>query len=181
MDLPELARPYMRQLGEATNESIYLSTLQGAEILYIAKIESTQAIRTSCVIGTHNNLYSTSMGKAILAFLPAAEQARLIAQLDLKPLTEKTILNQDALVEELAKIRRLGYAIDDEENEVGVRCVGAPIFDRTGHVFAAISVSAPAYRFLIPAVEEVSSQVLDVTSAISARLGYTFPDRVGRG
>lgn len=181
IDLPELARPYMRQLGDLTNETVYLSTLQGAEILYIAKIESTQAIRTSCIIGTRNHLYSTSMGKAILAFLPAAEQARLVEQIDLKPLTDKTILNRDTFVAELANIRQRGYAVDDEENEVGVRCVGAPIFDRTGHVFAAISVSAPAYRFHIPRVEEVSSLVLDVTRAISARLGYTFPNREGRG
>ena len=72
IDLPELARPYMRELGDVTNETIYLSTLQGSEILYMAKVESTQSIRTSCVIGTRNNLYSTSMGKALLAFLPAA-------------------------------------------------------------------------------------------------------------
>jgi DNA-binding IclR family transcriptional regulator len=172
IDLPELARPYMRELGDETNETVYLSTLQDAEILYIAKVESTQSIRTSCIIGTRNNLYSTSMGKAVLAFLPAAEQARLIDQIELKPLTPKTIVRQDTLVEELAHIRKRGYAIDDEENEAGVRCVGAPIFDRTGRVIAAISVSAPAYRFPIQQVENVSSLVRDVTSTISARLGY---------
>jgi DNA-binding IclR family transcriptional regulator len=177
IDLPDLARPYLRELGDATNETVYLSTLQDAEILYIAKVESTQSIRTSCFIGTRNNLYSTSMGKAVLAFLPAAEQARLIEQIDLMPLTSKTIVNRDALVEELANIRKRRYAIDDEENEAGVRCVGAPIFDRTGRVIAAISVSAPAYRFSIHHVEEVSSLVLDITSTISARLGYAPQDR----
>ncbi len=177
MDLTELARPYMRELGDVTNETVYLSTLQGMEILYIAKVESTQSIRTSCIIGTRNNLYSTSMGKAVLAFLPDSEQARLVDQIELKPLTPKTITTRAALLEELACIRQRGYAIDDEENESGVRCVGAPIFDRTGHVFAAISVSAPAYRFPDQRIEEVSCRILDVTETISARLGYTPQER----
>src|SRR5512146_396269 len=69
IDLPELARPYMRKLGDVTNETVYLSTPDGAAILYIAKIESTQPIRTSCIIGTRNNLYSTSMGIAVFALL----------------------------------------------------------------------------------------------------------------
>lgn len=173
IDLPELARPYMRQLGEATNETVYLSTLDSSEILYIAKIESTQAIRTSCIIGTRNNLYSTSMGKAVLAFLPADEQAELIDHIQLTPLTSKTIQNRAALVAELANIRAQGYAIDDEENEEGVRCVGAPIFDRTGRVFAAISVSGPAYRLSVSCIQQISSQLVDITHTLSARLGYT--------
>lgn len=179
MDLPELARPYMRELGSLTNETVYLSTLQDTEILYIAKVESTQSIRTSCIIGTRNNLYSTSMGKAVLAFLPAAEQARLIEQINLVPITPKTIVDRAALIEDLAHIRKRGYAIDDEENESGVRCVGAPIFDRSGRVFAAISVSAPAYRFPVQAIAEVSALVVEKTSTISARLGYTPQEREG--
>ncbi len=177
IDLPELARPYMRELGDVTNETVYLSTLQDTEILYVAKIESTQSIRTSCIIGTRNNLYSTSMGKAVLAFLPAAEQDRLIEKIELKPITARTIVHRTALVEELANIRKRGYAIDDEENEDGVRCVGAPIFDRTGHVNSAISVSAPAYRFPMSRIEEVSALVLKISGAISARLGYAPQDR----
>ena len=177
IDLPELVRPYLRELGDVTNETVYLSTLEGAEILYIAKVESTQAIRTSCIIGTRNNLYSTSMGKAVLAFLPAAEQARLIEQIQLVPLTPKTIISREALVEELAVIRSRHYAIDDEENEAGVRCVGAPIFDRTGRVIGAISVSAPAYRFPMQRIDEVLPLVLSITSTVSARLGYAQPER----
>ena len=172
IDLPELARPYLRELGSLTNETVYLSTLQDTEILYVAKIESTQSIRTSCIIGTRNNLYSTSMGKAVLAFLPPAEQARLVDQIHLVPLTSKTIVDREALVVELARIHERGYAVDDEENEAGVRCVGAPIFDRTGRVIAAISVSAPAYRFPVHQIGEVSKLILEKTSTISARLGY---------
>jgi IclR family KDG regulon transcriptional repressor len=176
IDLPELARPYMRQLGDVTNETVYLSTLNDSEILYVAKIESTQAIRTSCVIGTHNNLYSTSMGKAVLAFLPADEQAELVEHLQIIPLTSKTLKDRAALVEELANIRRQGYAIDDEENEEGVRCLGTPIFDRTGRVFAAISISGPAYRLSVSRIKELSSLLIDKASAISARLGYTLQE-----
>ncbi len=177
IDLPELARPYLRELGNLTNETVYLSTLQDTEILYVAKVESTQSIRTSCIIGTRNNLYSTSMGKALLAFLPAADQARRIDQIEFKPLTPKTIVTREDLISELAVVQKRGYAIDDEENESGVRCVGAPIFDRTGHAFSAISVSAPAYRFPIERIEEVSSLVMRISSTISARLGYATQER----
>ncbi len=173
IDLPELARPYLRRLGDATNETVYLSTLDDAEILYIAKIESTQAIRTSCVIGTRNNLYSTSMGKALLAFQPADEQAEMIEQIEMVALTPKTITERAALIEELDKIRRQKYAVDDEENEEGVRCAGAPIFDRTGRAFAAISVSSPAYRLSMARIDELSPLLLEITGSISARLGYT--------
>jgi len=173
IDLPELARPYLRELGDETNETVYLSTPQDTEILYVAKVESTQSIRTSCIIGTRNKVYSTSMGKAVLAFLPAAEQDRLIDQITFKPFTPKTIASREALADELSLIHKRGYAIDDEENETGVRCVGAPIFDRTGHVIAAISVSAPAYRFPNERIEKVSSLILNIASTISARLGYT--------
>ena len=176
IDLTELARPYMRQLGDVTNETVHLSILEGEEILYIAIIECPQPIRMSCNIGTRNNLYSTAMGKAVLAFLTAEEQARFIEQIDLIPLTSKTITERAAFVEELAKIRKQRYAIDDEENEDGVRCVGAPIFDRTSRAFAAVSVSGPAYRLPVSRLEALSSLVIDMTSTISARLGYVPPD-----
>jgi len=172
IDLPELTRPYMRELGEMTNETVHLSILEGAEILYIAIIECPQPIRMSCNIGTRNNLYSTAMGKAVLAFLPPEEQARIIDRIELVPLTSKTITTRAGLVEELVRIRKCRYAVDDEENEEGVRCVGAPIFDRTGRAFSAVSVSGPAYRLPVSRLEAISTLVIEMTGTISARVGY---------
>lgn len=172
IDLPELAKPYMRQLSDATNETVHLSILEDTEILYIAKVESSQSIRMTSTIGTRSNLHSTAMGKAVLAFLPAGEQVGLLEQLKLTACTSATVTDQAALVEELSNVRRQGFAIDNEENEDGVRCVGAPIFDHTGRVFAAISVSGPAYRLSVSRLKAFSSLVIDTSSAISSRLGY---------
>lgn len=172
IDLPELARPYMRQLSDATHETVHLSILEDTEILYIAKVESSQSIRLTSTIGARSNLHSTAMGKAVLAFLPDDERAELLDRIELAAFTPATITNRAALAKELANIRKRRFAIDNEENESGVRCVGAPLFDHTGHVFAAISISGPAYRLSVSQLEACSPLILDTTSAISCRLGY---------
>lgn len=172
IDLPEVARPYMRELSDQTNETVNLCILEGAEILYIARVESSQSIRMMSTIGTRSHLHSTSMGKALMAFLPGEEQTALVERLALTPRTDATITERDLLIKELANIRKQGFAIDNEENEAGVRCVGAPIFDHRGYAFAAISVSGPAYRISVAQLKAIARPLLDTTRAISARLGH---------
>ena len=176
LDLPELAQPYLRQLSDITNETSYLSILDDDEILYVGKAESSQSLRTNTKIGSRNMLHCTSMGKAILAFLCESDQAKLIERLKLTANTNSTITDRAALAEELATVRAQQFAIDNEEAEDGVRCVGAPIFDRTGHVSAAISVSGPAYRLSIPRLIALSSLVMDTAKTISGRLGHVSQD-----
>ena len=172
LDLPEIAQPYLRQLSDITNETTYLSMLDEDEILYIGKAESSQSVRTHTKIGSRNMLHCTSMGKAILAFLPESDQTQLIELMELPTRTTTTITDRTALVEALAIIRTQKFAIDDEESENGVRCVGAPIFDHTGRAFAAISVSGPAYRLSASRLISLSSLVMDTAQTISGRLGY---------
>ena len=172
LDLPELARSYLRQLSDITNETTYLSMLDNNEILYLGKAESSQSLRTNTKIGSRNMLHCTSMGKAILAFLPESDQVSLVERLELIGNTNKTITDRAALIEHLATVRAQKFAIDNEESEDGIRCVGAPIFDRSGHVFAAISVSGPAYRLPISRLVALSSLVMDTANTISSRLGY---------
>lgn len=172
IDLPEVARPYMRELSDLTNETVNLSILEGAEILYIARVESSQSIRMMSTIGTRSHLHSTSMGKALLAFLPGEEQRSLVEKITLTPRTAATIAERDLLIKELANVRKQGFAIDNEENEAGVRCVGAPIFDHRGYAFAAISVSGPAYRISVTQLKAISRPLIEATQAISACLGY---------
>jgi DNA-binding IclR family transcriptional regulator len=172
IDLPEVARPYLRQLSDLTNETVNLSILEGVEILYIARVESSQSIRMMSTIGTRSHLHSTSMGKALLAFLPGEEQTSLIGRLALTPRTDATITERDLLVKELANIHKQGFAIDNEENEAGVRCVGAPIFDHRGYAFAAISVSGPAYRISVTQLKAIARPLLEACRAISGRMGY---------
>ena len=172
LDLPELAQPYLRHLSDITNETTYLSMLDDDEILYVGKAESSQSVRTHTKIGSRNMLHCTAMGKAILAFLSESDRAQLIERLELTAKTPTTITNRGALAEELATVRAQKFATDDEESEDGVRCVGAPIFDHTGRVFAAISVSGPAYRLSVSRLDALSSLVMDTAKTISGRVGH---------
>jgi DNA-binding IclR family transcriptional regulator len=172
LDLPELAQPYIRQLSDITNETAYVSVLDDDEILYVGKAESSQSVRTHTKIGSRNMLHCTAMGKAMLAFLPEDDRAELVERLGLTTNTAKTITERAALTEELDTIRAQQFAIDDEESEEGVRCVGAPIFDHSGRVRAAISVSGPAYRLSVSRLVALSSLVMDTARTISGRLGY---------
>lgn len=176
IDLPDVARSYMRQLSELANETINLSIREGTEIIFIARVESSQSIRMMSTIGTRSHLHSTSMGKAVLAFLPDEEQAALVERLVLTPCTAATITERTLLIKELVNVRKQGYAIDNEENEAGVRCVGAPIFDHTGYPFAGISISGPAYRLSLAQLKALSRPLLEATHAISVRLGHVLTE-----
>lgn len=171
-DVLEVARASMRQLSDLASETINLSIHQGTEILYIAQVEGPQSIRMKCTIGSRNPLHCTAMGKALLAFLPNEERISLLERLVLAPYTAATITARDLLCRELANVGKQGFAIDDEEREAGVRCVGAPIFDHTGHAFAAISISGPAYRLSVTQLEALSHPLIEAARTISARLGY---------
>jgi IclR family KDG regulon transcriptional repressor len=175
IDLPELAKPHMRHLSNVTNETVHLSILDNEEILYIAKVESSHSVRMASTIGTRNSLHCTAMGKAILAFLPRSDQSKLIEQLKLTGCTPAAIKDRAVLVEELVRVRTQKFALDNEESEEGVRCVGAPIFDHTGRAFAAISVSGPAYRLSVTRLNALSSLVIDAAGTISGALGYVSP------
>jgi len=172
LDLPELAQPYLRHLSDTTNETSYLSILDDDEILYIGKAESSQSVRTYSKIGSRNVLHCTAMGKTILAFLPESDRAELIERLELTVKTGNTITDRATLAEELTTIREQKFAIDNEESEEGVRCVGAPILDHSGRILAAISVSGPAYRLSVSRLIALSSLVMDTAKTLSSRLGY---------
>jgi DNA-binding IclR family transcriptional regulator len=170
--LPELAKPYLRELNQASDETTYLSILDDTEILYVGMVESTQSVRMYSAIGTRNPLYCSSMGKAILAFLPVEERNALLDRITLAPCTANTITDRAALTKELELIRAQGFAIDNVEIEEGVRCLGAPVFNYMGQVFAAVSISGPAYRLSVERLQELSKLVIRATTAISTDLGY---------
>jgi DNA-binding IclR family transcriptional regulator len=175
-DLPSLAHPYLRELSSVSGETAYVSILDSTEILYINKVESTQAVHSNCTIGSRNQLYCSSMGKAILAFLSPNERDAILDKIaPLKAFTPNTITDPEALLTELERVRSQGYAIDDVEGEENVRCVGAPVFDRVGRPFAAMSLSGPAFRLSVGRLHELSSLVVNATQHISRQLGYA-PD-----
>ncbi len=171
MDAVSESRQQMSALLETTGETVQLAVLDHLSVLYIRILESRQAVRMSSTPGSRAPAHCTSVGKALLAHQPP-EVVKQVVDNGLKRYTANTIVDPEALVQELGAIRSRGYAIDDEESEVGLRCVAAPIRNHTGRVAAAISVSAPVQRMTKKNLQTTVPIVVSAAEAISRRLGY---------
>ncbi len=137
----QVAGPFLQELANATSMRVYLAIPREDEVLYLdAAYPANDYSLFRSLMGVRARMYCTSLGKAMLASLPAALQAEYAAR-PLPAFTENTITTPARLLEELALVRRQGYAVDNMEHEYGIKCVGVPIFDRTGSVVAAISIS----------------------------------------
>jgi DNA-binding IclR family transcriptional regulator len=174
LDVRAHAEDLMHALAEQTRETCFLGIRDDRSVLYIAKADSPQAVRPAARVGTRNPLHSTGLGKALLAFAPP-EAVLAYADGPLAAKTPNTIVDPSRLAAELDATRARGYAIDNVENEDGVRCVAAPIRDHGGEVIAALSVSAPAYRFALADLPALATDVLAVAREISSRFGYREP------
>lgn len=174
MDISNQAKPFLKMLMEKTGETVHLAILDHQSVVYINKIESRQAIRMSTSVGSRNPLHCTGVGKALLAFQPPERIEEIIAN-GLNPRTPKTITEADVLRRELAAIRARGYAIDDEEVEIGLRCLAVPIRDYTGAVIASLSVAGPAQRMTMKALHLLAPDAIQTGRAISQRLGHAGP------
>jgi len=174
--LTDIAMPDLRQLNETTRESVHLAVLQGHALVTLAKLESRLPVRVgSDETGKANAAHATATGKAILAWLPEAEIARVIANNGLHKFTEKTIGSIAALMEDLRLTRRNGYALDSEEFQPGVVCIGSAIRDHNGAVIGSISCSMPHMRSKGKARDNVKAAVKLCAAAISERLGGNKP------
>lgn len=168
----DVALPIMADLRERFNETVNLGILDDFDVVYVEMVESHHSLRMQATLGSRDPAFSTALGKAMLAFLDEPERhmpARLM------PRTVFTIHTRSGVLQSLAQIREQGYAVDDQENEDGARCVGAPIFEYPGRVAAAISVSAPASRLGREQVGEVAAAVVAAAEAISRQLGHVGP------
>jgi IclR family transcriptional regulator, KDG regulon repressor len=169
-DLRQVARPILDDLNRRFHETVNLGVLEGDEVVYIDMVESHHGLRMAARIGARDHVHSTALGKAILAYLPPeAIQRRL--QRPLQPRTEHTITDPARLTTELARVRVHGVAEDHAENELGARCVAAPIFDHAGAVIAAISVSSPESRLDDRRASEVADAVRSAAQEITRRVG----------
>lgn len=173
MDILTASKLYSKKLMESVNEVVHLVIRDGSKIVYIDKVEANNTIRMASYIGNRSPMYCTSVGKAILAFLPDNVVDEIWDKSKVKKLTDNTITDFHDLKRELKEVREKGYAVDNEENELGVRCVGAPIFNRFGDVEGAISVSGPAIRMTEKKTEAVAREVMKYAGLISSELGYT--------
>jgi len=172
MDFTMEARPFLRTLMEKTGETVHLAILDHDSVLYVISLESKQALRMGSKVGTRVPVHATAVGKALLAFLPEEEIARIIAR-GLPASAPNTIVDGKALQRELALVRARSYAEDDEESEVGLRSVAAPIRNDSGAVIAAISIAGPVHRMTRKTLLGWVRELVEAADAVSARLGWS--------
>lgn len=165
----------LADLSEATSETVHFVRAATPYVVYIDKVDSPHAVRMFSRIGNTQPMYSTSVGKSILAF-DTEEAVRTVVDAGMPRRTDTTITTEAALREELARVREQGWAIDDVENEDGIRCVAAPVFDASGGCTHAISVSGPLSRVPRSRVPELSLLVTQTARDISRRMGYVALD-----
>ncbi|MGH6664883.1 MAG: IclR family transcriptional regulator [Pseudolabrys sp.] len=171
VDLPRRAQPYLEAVNRATGETVHLAALQGDAVVTLAVREARHAVRVDTGrIGKLDAPHATSVGKAIMAWLPEDEMRRIVAH-GMKRFTDNTITDFAALVESLRVVRRNGYAIDREEFLPGVICVGAAIRDQAGTVIGAISASTPTMRATEEHVALMRDEIAAATRALSAEFG----------
>ena len=172
IDLVKIARPYVEELMKEVNEVVHLVVRDRNYIVYVDKVESNNTIRMVSTIGKRSPMYCSSVGKAILAHKSKEEVEKIWNETEIKKYTDYTITDYSLFLKELDKIRELGYSEDKEEYEVGVRCVGAPIFNIDGEVEYAISVSAPSSRITDENLESIADYTKLYAGKISEKLGF---------
>jgi len=171
--LQAVARPVLSELWKSNRETVNLAVLDQSTVLYTDVIESTHEFRLSSRVGTRRTLPATALGKAMAAFLPKEEAEGTLADVTFQAFTPKSIINHIQFQQELAKIRREGYAVDDEEATLGARCVAAPILGADGAAIAAISVSGPTTRVTVNHIPALASAVVNAAGAISVGMGFS--------
>jgi len=172
MDMVREATPYLKELVNQCNETVHLGILEGGEVLYLAKEESSQTIRMISYVGKRAPVHCTALGKVLLAYLSTEERKKILGKRELPRLTEKTITNKEELEKELNRIKKQDFALDREENEKDVRCIAAPIRNYQGKVIAAISISSPIFRIDKNAQNNLKKALMETSRKISKRLGY---------
>jgi DNA-binding IclR family transcriptional regulator len=171
MDLRKVADSILHSLVEATGETANLGTIQGDEAIYIECLSGPHPVTVNTWPGMRLPLHCTALGKALLAWQPDDVVEAILAKSDMQVFTPNTVTSVERLLEELGEIRGQGYALDDEEDAPGMRCVGAPVFDYSGKAVAAISITAPVQRLPIADMPKTAAMVVASAREISQRLG----------
>ena len=171
LDVRTVARPHLDRLGAATGETVHLAVMEGAEAVYLDKVESVHPVRMYSRIGARAPLHCTGVGKVLLAYTPVESWP----ELELRRFTSHTIVTHEDLVSACAQIRRRGWGWDEQEHEETVRCIAAPVFGSRGEVSASVSVSVPTSRLSSRQLQGHVDSLLEATAQISQGLGGTPP------
>jgi len=173
LDVITAARPHMTALMEDTSETVNLALFDGAGIIYVDQVANSNSfLRMFTRVGTRAQLHCTGVGKACMAGLSEDYVSEYWPKADKNRYTEKTIVDEQTLRKELQVVQRLGYAVDNEEMEVGVRCVASAIHGHNDNVVAAVSISGPSSRVTPERVSQIGKLVRKTANSISADLGY---------
>jgi IclR family transcriptional regulator, acetate operon repressor len=171
VEVRDRAAPILRELADTTRESVYLTVPDGAWVLYVYAIESSHRLQARSAIGDRAHFHSTSVGKAMLAFMEGAARESIIAA-GLPAVTANTIGTAEELRTELDAIRTRGYSIDHSENEANTFCIGAPILDHTASLVGACSVSGSSEELITSRLAEFAPMVVEAADRVSRRMGY---------
>jgi DNA-binding IclR family transcriptional regulator len=164
------ALPILRRVTEQTSEATILSVRDGHHHLTVNKVDGPQTFRVTSDPGHLGALHTTAVGKALVAFAEDAERERLLAELPLEPLTNVSITDRDVFRAEIDKVRRQGYAVMDEENELGMRAVAVPVFNSQGVAFASLATAVPVFRLSMEALVGLVPLLQEAAAELAARL-----------
>jgi len=171
VEVREIALPILRRLVAESQISGHLAVLEGSEAIYIERVPAPGFIQMDTWVGRRMPLHTTSSGKALLAFLPEEQAESLLRNAGLPRCTPKTIVSLPRLKQELRKVRENGFAVDNEENTLGVRCVAAPIFDREGRVVAALSLTGPVQQITDDQFPRIADKVKEAARHLTDAFG----------
>lgn len=179
MNLWDEALPFLEGLVRDTGETGHLAVLDGGEAIYVERVEARRALRVPSAIGRGYPAHATNLGKVLLADLPKPELRELVSRKGLHAYTPNTITSLADLEGELDRIREQGFAVDNEEYDEGLRCVGAPILDHSARVVAAIGIGGPVTRVTPERIEPLAEVLREAADGLSRRLGGHHPGAYG--
>jgi DNA-binding IclR family transcriptional regulator len=181
VQLPRLARPVLEQLASDTRETVFLAVPSRDEIVYLDKVQTDLQLQLNAELGTRRPMHCTGLGKAILAFLPQAQQDQFLAGSELRPFTPNTITDPMTLRIELEHTRQRGFALDHEEIVPGVHCIAVPILNFGGHSVGAISVAGTSPKPEGDRLDILAKRMKTAGEYLSRRLGHVArqPETVG--
>lgn len=174
-DVREAAQPVLKQLASRCRLTAHLGMIDQGEAVYVEKVEGPGLIKMNTWPGRRTDAHSTSIGKAIIAYYPESDVDAIAERRGLARRTPRTITSLPKLKRDLELVRKRGYAVDEEENNLGVRCIAAPVFDATGEVIASINVTGTTVQIPEDSVPEIAESVKDAARRISQKIGYRAP------
>lgn len=172
-DINKIATPYLKQIMQKIDETVFMAILSKNEIVYVSKQNSNTTVATNANIGSRKPIYCTGLGKAFLSFMPEAESEKILASLEYKQFTSLTVKNSEEMREQIKCFRKLGYAIDDGEIEEGLYCIAVPVYEQNYKLAVCISVSGLKSR-IISKKAKIVETLLQVSNTISAKLDANY-------